>query len=252
MKVTFHPAFKLQETQILDYIRNFRNSGTYLTDGRNSIKLFTLGDKTINIKSFKVPNAVNKLAYRFFRKSKAERSFAYAEHLLSKNIGTPHPIAYAEEKSAVAFQRSYYVSEHLEYDLTYRELVQEPDFPDNEKILRAFTRFTYNLHEKGVEFLDHSPGNTLIQLNGGAYKFFLVDLNRMKFKKLNFEDRMKNFSRLTPKKEMVEVMANEYSKLINKPEAEVFGKMWLYTVQFQEKFQRKQRMKKKIKFWKGD
>lgn len=252
MKITFHPAFNSQETQIRDYIENFRNAGTYLTDGRNSIKLFKLGDKTINIKSFKVPNAINKVAYRFFRKSKAERSFAYAEHLLSKNIGTPQPIAYAEEKSAVAFQRSYYVSEHLEYDLTYRELVQEPDFPDNEKILRAFTRFTYDLHEKGVEFLDHSPGNTLIQLNGGAYKFFLVDLNRMNFKELNFEDRMKNFSRLTPKKEMVEIMANEYSHLINKPEAEVFGKMWLYTVQFQEKFHRKQRLKKKIKFWKKD
>lgn len=252
MTIVFSKKYNRQQEEISSFIKTFETTGDLLNDGqRNSIKLFNYNGKAINIKSFKIPNAINKVAYRFFRKSKAERSFSYAEHLLAKNIGTPQPIAYAEEKSTVAFLRSFYISEHLDCDLTYRELVQQPDLPDNEKILRAFTRFTYDLHEKGVEFLDHSPGNTLIQLNDGDYKFFLVDLNRMNFKVLNFEDRMKNFSRLTPKKEMVKIMANEYSLLIDKPEAEIFEKMWFYTVEFQEKFHRKQRLKKKIKFWKN-
>ena len=139
----------------------------------------------------------------------------------------------------------------MDCDLTFRELVTNPDYPNHEEILRAFARFTFNLHEKGIEFLDHSPGNTLIQLNNGDYKFFLVDLNRMNFKKLNFEERMKNFARLTPKKEMIAVMANEYAGLINMPEAEVFEKMWFFTNQFQEKFQRKKELKKKLKFWRS-
>src|SRR5690606_23226200 len=181
----------------------------------------------------------------------AERSYNYAKELLNKGIGTPHPIAYVEEQTLLAFTHSYYISEHLEYDLTYRELVHQPEYPDHEEILRAFTRFTWKLHEKGVEFLDHSPGNTLIQLNNGDYKFFLVDLNRMNFKNLTFEEGMKNFSRLTPKKEMVRVMASEYATLINKPEAVVFEEMWKATQDFQEKFRRKKALKKKLKFWKS-
>jgi hypothetical protein len=252
MKIIFAETDKRKKETILNYLRNFNSEGESLNDGqRNSIKIFDLEAQKINIKSFKIPNAVNKIVYRFFRKSKAERSFEYANHLVLNKIGTPFPIAFAENKSGLTFKESYYVSEHLDCDLTFRELVTNPNYPNHEEILRAFTRFTFKLHEQEIEFLDHSPGNTLIQLNNGDYKFFLVDLNRMNFKKLNFEERMKNFARLTPKKEMIEVMANEYAHLMNKPEVEVFEKMWLFTNQFQEKFQRKKELKKKLKFWKS-
>ena len=147
---------------------------------------------------------------------------------------------------------SYYVSEHLDADLTYRELVEVPDYPDHDKILRQFTRFSYELHQKGIEFLDHSPGNTLIKKSdNGNYEFFLVDLNRMEFHdSMSFEMRMKNLCRLTPVKEMVAVMSNEYSKLYSESEEKTFETLWKYTTDFQEKFYRKKRLKKKLKFWK--
>lgn len=253
MKIEIASLYKDEKDKIIQFLENFDNTGSQFGKAmRNKIKLYPLEGKTINIKSFKVPNAVNKIAYRFFRKSKAERSYFYARHLLKNEIGTPFPVAYAEETSAVAFKKSFYVSEHMEYDLTYRELVTQPDYPEHEKILRAFTRFTYELHEKKIEFLDHSPGNTLIKKNERAYNFYLVDLNRMNFREMSFEDRMKNFSRLTPKIEMVEIMADEYARLINKPKAEVVEKMWFFTTEFQEKFHRKKRFKRKIKFWKKD
>ena len=250
MQVHFAKSFESRKAEIMPILESFHSGGQTIKDSRNTLKIFSLDGKDYNVKSFRVPNVVNKIVYRFFRKSKAERSFRYANILLKKAIGTPAPVAYAEEANGLTFGKSYYVSEHLDYDLTYRELVTEPDYPDHENILRAFTRFTFELHEKQVQFLDHSPGNTLIQKNGGDYKFFLVDLNRMNFKELTFEERMLNFSRLTPKKEMVKIMANEYAKLIQKPETEVYEKMWFYTNQFQEKFFRKKRLKKKLKFWK--
>ena len=217
MEIIISDKYKYAREELGECLQNFEREGEMLGDGaRNTIKIFKIHGRQINIKSFKIPNSVNKIVYRFFRKSKAERSFTYAQHLISKKIGTPYPVAYAEDKERFQFGKSYYISEHLPYDLTYRELVENPHFSDHEKILRAFTRFTFMLHEEGILFLDHSPGNTLIQLNNGDYKFFLVDLNRMKFKKLDFEARMRNFSRLTPKKEMVEVMASEYSKFIQK------------------------------------
>lgn len=241
--------------QTFGLISQFNSSGKLFGDGkRNIIKLFELDEKTINIKSFKIPNLINKIAYKYFRKSKARRSFEYATLLLEKGIGTPEPIAYLENYNWIGLRDSYYASEHLECDLTYRELVEIPDFPDHENILRQFTRFSFHLHEKGVEFLDHSPGNTLIKkVVEGKYEFFLVDLNRMNFHdQMDFDQRMKNLSRLTPKKEMVAMMSNEYAKYYPaKSEDEIFEKMWVYTQEFQEKFLRKQRLKKKLKFWKS-
>ncbi|MDX1544720.1 MAG: Kdo domain containing protein, partial [Christiangramia sp.] len=152
-----------------------------------------------------------------------------------------------EETSALAFKRSFYVSQQVDYDLTFRELVDNPDLPQHEEILRAFTRFTYTLHENDILFLDHSPGNTLIQLNNGDYKFYLVDLNRMVFKELTDTERYLNFSRLTPKREMVEVMADEYAKLIGRSSSEVFAKMWFFTDRFQKKYWKKQKIKRLLK-----
>lgn len=248
-----NPHFYNYKSNLLDCIDNFKTTGTLFGDGkRNKIKLFELEGKTINIKSFKIPNLINKIAYKYFRKSKARRSFEFATILLEKGIGTPQPIAYFENYDFVGLNDSYYISEHLQCDLTFRELVEIPDYLDYSNILRQFTRFSFELHEKGIEFLDHSPGNTLIKnLYNGNYAFYLVDLNRMDFhSEMSFESRMKNLSRLTPKREMVLIMSEEYAKLYSKPFDEVFEKMWGYTKEFQEKYHRKRRLKKKLFFWK--
>jgi len=248
MYIKLSEEYQNKRGVILEFLQSFDKMGTLLGNGaRNKIKLFDLNDKTLNIKSFKIPNKLNQVIYKYFRKSKAERSFEYAQILMYKNIGTPAPVAYALNKSSSLFKGSFYISEHLKCDLTYRELVTAPEYPRHEEILRAFTRFTYKLHENEIEFLDHSPGNTLIQINNSGFDFFLVDLNRMNFKKMNFEDRMKNFSRLTPKRDMVEIMADEYSKLIKEDRNEVFEKMWFYTNKFQEAHLRKKKLKEKFK-----
>lgn len=239
----------IEKEKIKTIIDNFDTTGTLLGDGkRNKIKLFELEGQTLNVKSFKMPNLINKIAYRYFRKSKARRSYEFAGVLQQKGIGTPKPYAYFENYDIVGLKDSYYVSEHLNADLTYRELVEIPDYPDHENILRQFTQFSFKMHEAGIEFKDHSPGNTLIVNKGnGKYNFYLVDLNRMEFHNaMSFEQRMENLKRLTPKKEMVAVMSNEYAKLYNMPEEKVFDKLWSLTSSFQEKFWRKKRIKKQL------
>lgn len=239
--------------EIISFINSFDTKGELLYGGkRNAIKIFGTNNGLVNIKSFKVPHFINQIAYKYFRKSKARRSFEYANKLIDNGIGTPKPIAYFENFSFIGLKDSYYVSEHLQCDLTFRELVEIPDFPDHNNILRQFTWFSYDLHQKGIEFLDHSPGNTLIKKNiTGNYSFFLVDLNRMEFhESMSFEIRMKNLCRLTPIKEMVAIMSNEYAKISGESEAIIFKTLWKYTADFQEQFYRKKRLKKKLKFWK--
>jgi hypothetical protein len=253
MIVTLNQTYKDFESSLINCIEYFDSKGEdFIVGQRNKIKIFKLNGKDINIKSFKTPNFINKVAYKYFRKSKARRSFEYATTLLEKGIGTPQPIAYFENYDGFGLKDSYYVSEHLQCDLIFRELVEIPDFPDHENILRQFTRFSFDLHEKGIEFLDHSPGNTLIKkVSEKQYEFFLVDLNRMNFhQSMTFEMRMKNLCRLTPHKGMIMIMANEYAKLSGISEEKIFDAILKLTIDFQEKFYRKKRLKKRFMFWK--
>lgn len=255
MKFIVHPDYQSQKEAIYLKIQNFNVEGQLFGNGkRNVIKLYPLGDITINIKSFKIPHIFNKVAYRYFRKSKAERSYNFALKLIEKGIGTPHPIAYAEETAFLGLlNKSYYVSEHLITELTFRELVDIPNYPDAENILRQFTRFCFELHEKGIEFLDHSPGNTLIKkLDNGQYAFFLVDLNRMKFHDgpMTFEDRINNMRRLTHVEGMLLTMSDEYSKLYNRSYDEIKNALIASVDSFHSGLQRKRRIKKYFKFGK--
>lgn len=250
-KIVVNQSYETSENEIKSIVNNFESINDYIAKGtRNSIKKKTLENgKIITIKSFKIPNIVNKYVYRFFRKSKAERSYQYAKKLIDLGFKTPYPIAFAENKTGITFLDSYYFCELVEADLTYRELVEIPTWNNREEILKQFTKFTYDLHEAGIEFLDHSPGNTLIKEVGeNQYEFYLVDLNRMNFHDtMDFDQRMKNFARLTPYKDMIVIMAKEYAKLYQKNEQETIDKMWLCTEEFQQKFQLKQARKKKLK-----
>jgi hypothetical protein len=252
MLAHYNPNFLKYKVQFENCITNFASSGKDFVIGkRNVIKLFELGNEIVSIKSFKKPNIINKIVYCYFRKSKAQRSFEYANFLLKHNIRTPNPIAYFENTSFLGLEESYYVCKHLDCDLTYRELVQT-DYYDKDNILRQFTQFTFAMHEKGIEFLDHSPGNTLIvKKSEGTYDFYLVDLNRMKFHtQMSFHTRMKNLSKITHKKEMVAVMSSEYAKLSGISEDMIFRTMWKFTEDFQNRYYRKKRIKKMLKFWK--
>ena len=121
-----------------------------------------------------------------------------------------------------------------------------------EAILRQFVAFTYRLHQSHIEFIDHSAGNTLIKdVGNGTYAFYLVDLNRTNFdKKLTFEERMKNFSKLTSSEAVIRIMSDEYANLSGENSEKVFRAMWSATQEFQEQYYRKKRWKKKLKFWK--
>ncbi|OZV70041.1 lipopolysaccharide kinase InaA family protein [Winogradskyella aurantia] len=244
---------KLAKEDVLHILERFANEGKLIGDGnRNVIKVLEVNGEQLNIKSFKIPNIINQVAYRFFRKSKAQRSFEYAYKLSELDIKTPQPVAYVEYTSGTTFKRSYYISKQIQYDLTFHDLLLNRNLPDYESIMREFTRFTFQLHEKGIHFLDHSPGNTLIRVNDDDFEFFLVDLNRMEFKILDFNERMKNFARLSPRDHMLDIMSNEYSKLYPlKSEAEIKEKMYFYSHQFMTSFAKREAFKKKYFFWRA-
>lgn len=241
-----HPEFEHLRSDIQDAIDRFSQGGEFVVDGeRNAIKKFEIPGVTLNIKSFKKPNIFQAFVYRFLRKSKAERSYLYAARLQQLGINTPKPIGYVEHRG-LGLGKSFYISEHLNYDFDFRTLNHNPTFPNRSEILKQFAKFTFQLHENSVQFLDHSPGNTLIvEEEWGQYSFYLIDLNRMRFKPLSFDERMRNFRRLWLSKTMINLMAPVYAELSGEPEELVHSVMTHHSRAFQKKINSKKIRRKR-------
>jgi len=247
-----HQDFKGWTRKIANRIENFDGEGEALGPAkRNSIRIFEIDGRRVNIKSFKVPALINAVVYRFFRKTKARRSYEYANILLGNGIGTPQPIAFLEHFSWFRLRDSYYVSEQLDADLLFRELTINPDYPERALILRQFAEFSFGLHEKGIEFIDNTSGNTLIRKTApGHYSFYLVDLNRMNFnRRLSLEKRIANMAKLTAREDILEIVSTTYAELAGENPGKVLEMMRKSARQFQQQFKRRRRIKNKLKFW---
>lgn len=198
---------------IKDNIKNittiFKGKNKTIHKARNELKIIEINKIQTVVKSFKKPNFINQIIYSFFRKSKAKKSYEYA--LKIKDF-TPQPIAYIEFYNYSLLKNSYFISEYFHYDFTIREPLLQNNFPEREKIFRAFAHFTFQLHNNNILHNDYSPGNILIKKENDNYIFKIVDINRMSFKSLSLQERAKNFSQLWADDEILLIMINEYEK----------------------------------------
>jgi len=211
-----HSAYKVIDTSYRDLTLNIRmhfsQIETLLWDKRNKIKILPFEDKEIVIKSFKIPHFFNRVAYSFFRDSKAKRSY---ENSLKISAFVPQAIGYITFKKFGLLYDSYFLSEKFHYDFTIREPLMQDDYPDKERIFQMFAYFTYCLHEEGIEHLDYSPGNILIRKENDTYTFKLIDINRMNFKVLSTKERIQNFSKLWAKEDDLVMIVTAYAGYAN-------------------------------------
>ena len=96
-------------------------------------------------------------------------------------------------------------------------------------------------------FLDHSTSNTIIKKIDNDYKFFLIDLNRMKFKKMNSEDRLKNFRRLKLNDDLIKKISVYYSEITRIDNKVIFEKIKKYAKDFQDKRAKRKKIKQFFK-----
>ena len=240
-------AASFSKDKVQEIIDSFGQAGKTYWEKRNTIKVFEVDGDKWNVKSFQIPHLVNRFAYKYVRKSKARRSFEHAEILLKKRVLTPEPIAYVEYSDPLGLKNSYYVSKNLSYDFAFSDLFEE-QFPDRINILNQFTEFTFKLHENDIHHFDHSKGNTIICRKGkGLYDFYLIDLNRMKFEKMNYQARIDNFNRLSLTTEMMEIIGKKYASLMHLEEKQVVEDIKLSCQKFKEFYLRKARWKKRIR-----
>ncbi len=234
--------------QVEQIMKDDNASGTVLQKGRNTVKRVSLDDgNEIVIKSFKRPNVINQFAYRYIRKSKAQRSFEYAQHLLDMGIATPEPLQYIESETLVGLQASYYISSFFDYDYDLRHFFLEKEHPRYQEVIESFAHFMNDIHNKGINFLDNSQGNTLLRFNDDTVEFALVDINRMKFQKsLHWQQRIYNMRKLFPDDAVAKIFATTYAQLNERDVNEVLHNLKNASKAFEAKFKRRKNVKKKL------
>lgn len=211
IKTVLNPSYDFLKDFVDTLPQQFSREGRYVHKGRNEIKVFETKGLLLNVKRYRIPLWINRVAYTFFRAPKAERAYQYALRLRQKKIDTPEPVAYLIEKKGGLLSFSYFVSIQVPYTRRFYEFGNAP-LAGNEEIIRAFARYTAKLHEAGIYHRDYSPGNILFDLVEGKPEFCIVDINRMEFGEVSLKKGCANFARLWGQKHFFLLLACEYAK----------------------------------------
>ncbi len=245
MKVVVHPKYQWASDFIASLPCRFSQEGEMLYQGRNLVKRFEWQGHTFIVKRYKRPTIIQRLAYTFWRKSKAERAYLFADKLLSLGIDTPEGIAYMEEKEVGLFATGYFVSACCTGSPLYDEMVTVADYDKEKASLLA--AFLVQLHEKGILHGDLNLDNVFYRLTpDGMCHFSVIDTNRSVFKSsLTPSECFDNLKRVTHRRDLLHYIVGEYARL----------RSWnvVATVAAVEKslvrFERKRKLKRYLK-WK--
>ena len=169
------------------------------------------------MKAFRIPARPRGFVYARLRPSKARRSMTNAERLVALGIGTPEPVACIEYEESGCLRDSYYVCRYWPPGLDLTALLYRgvSGGPEVAPLLDELARFTLRQHDKGVLHLDYNPGNILARKGEGGFEFALIDLNRLRFKRVDIDDRISGLVRLTS--------VLDYLRLIGRRYAERYG-----------------------------
>lgn len=162
-------------------------------------------------KQFATPSMWRGMIYGWFCKSKARRSYEYAQQLDGL---TPYPIAYREVRYCGVLRDSWYACQASECKYTFNDLIHNKSFPNREQILQAIGCFTAELYQRGVYHQDYSGGNILFNEDGS--KIEVIDLNRIKFyRHMPLKKGLRMFERLNIDKEALSILGAAFAQSLN-------------------------------------
>lgn len=247
-EIVINSKFRYLEKFVHSIPDDWENVGEPIYKKRNEIKVIRLPGLDVNVKSYQIPHMVNKFAYVYLRDSKAKRTYYYAHKLQNMSVATPEPIAYINCYRKGLLARSFFVSIQLsEYPITIRDVISR-DIEAKELLLRQFTRFTYfSLLRNGVNHLDYSRGNILIENEGYMHQFSIVDINRMRFEKMGLEKGLKMFSKLWAGESELRIIADEYAKITNQDSQKIIDLLIFLDRKHKKKIKLRKVYKRKLK-----
>jgi len=231
MKIVINPTYSILSSFISNIPTLFEQEGELVFKARNQLKSYSVEGFDVIVKRYKKPHLINRIAYTFFRPSKAKRAYEYALRLSELSINTPAPIAYIEQNSCGLINYGYFISVYEKDYSDIRNLMTGAQTDDD--LLQELSTYIANFHNKGVLHFDMSPGNILYKKDENNYRFTLIDINRMQFlPSISKIKRFKSFHSLSDNKAVLSKVAKLYAAAANLDESETVEKINQYCTEF--------------------
>lgn len=147
----------------------------------NYVYQIRVGDRLFVVKRYHQPTLFNRIMNTFFRKDRSRRNYEDAIGLLFLGIPTAKPIAYIREYRCGIYRYGYLVTEYLpckRIDKMYGELETDEE---RGELLKSYIRFYSRIVGLGILHADYNPGNILVSRTDKGYRFYLIDINRIRF-----------------------------------------------------------------------
>ncbi|MBR4592420.1 MAG: hypothetical protein IKO35_04345 [Elusimicrobiaceae bacterium] len=192
----------------------FSQEGTTIYKKRNEIKLFRVGNATICVKKYGIAPFFNRVFYSLgLRIPKARRAYMYAQRILECGFQTPVQYGYVLQYTGGLLGASYSVEAFIENAKTVA------DFKQDKELIKAFARYTAQLHANGLMHRDYILNNILFEKDNTGYHFTLIDINRFVFQQKpirGFLQRMNLMQPFNDPKEL-EFFVQEYIRVASVP-----------------------------------
>lgn len=213
MKTVIDPSFHQQA----DYISQIpamlqRGEGETVYEGRNRVARFRYDGLSLMAKQFKRVNAIQQVVYTFFRRTKAERAYAFADIFRQRGIDTPQRVAYMEQHRCGLFAVGYFVSIEAEGTETHLLLREVQDFSHD--LADAVAHQVVLMHSRGILHGDLNLSNFLCRQTPEGYHFTMIDINRSHFTDgwPTDEQCLQNLMRLTHRRDLYEYLVRSYAR----------------------------------------
>ncbi len=217
MKIIVSPRYARLATFLRSVPDRFDREGECLHRGRNTIKAFDCDGLRLVVKKYRTPNPFNRIAYTFLRKPKARRAFEHAEELRKRGFETPEAVAWMGLARHGLFAEGYFVSLYCDYPSLFPILnPADPQrmFSEYMPVYDALTRYLVSLHEAGVLHKDLNQTNILYTASPDGFRFALIDINRMAFRrKLSRRRCLLNLDRLGCDLDAFSYISRRYARL---------------------------------------
>lgn len=164
---------------------------------RNVVELTHIGNTQLVVKKYRTPIWVNRVAYTFFRKSKAQRAYENAQLLSDLDIRTAAPVAYIIQESGGLIRETWFISLYIPH-VPLINFCQDPENRDQlDALWKELGQFMLHAHLNGIFFPDNNGGNILVSQTPLGLQLSVVDINRLRRGKVpSLEEAMQSFEQL--------------------------------------------------------
>ena len=212
MIVILNPKYENLRNFVCEIEDHFRNEGTLIHQGRNSIKTFLIDGIALCVKHYGTPKLRQRLAIKTYKTPKGKKAFYRPLQLRERGFESPEPVAYVSLRKGLTTNSTYFICLQSKYRHSMADWKEVPE-PERDELLQSFAKFTARLHEGGFLHRDYSSDNILYDKIDGRYRFALVDTNDMVCKhKVSLERGCKNLARLNGDEDFFNKLLDCYAK----------------------------------------